>query len=844
MLLLLSCTNISLNAQEVEELKPVIELLKQLEKEEGVRFSYNRKRIKNIQCPVPLQSKNFEQTLGLIQEQCGLRFFVIDERYIAVTTSDEKISSLCGTLIDTATGTPLAGASVTTSEYQIPTGASGRFTIPAVSSNEKISIYYQGFKVKELIVSDFNSETDCEQIFVEPIFNFLPTVELNAYLTKGISRSTEGTVSISDTNFEIIPSLVEPDVLKIAQILPGVESFSETASGINIRGGTPDQSLLLWDDMRMYQTGHFFGLISAFNPNLTRNVNIYKNGTHPRYGSTVSGVISMVSDNDVPEEVNGSVAVDFTSLNGFTKIPLAEKLALHLSGRTSINTGLGNPVYNQFFDRVFQNTVITDLDSNAELGLRSTDEAFNFYDINGKLIWDLSRKDKLTYSFLTIFNKLEFTERFTGETSLRRNDSELKQRTSQNGLHWERQWSTSFRSKLLLGGTQFVNNRGIQDVDSGNLRTEGNEVDEFTLKADVFYTLSDEISIQAGYHLINTDIGYSNSPFETSEVFTQDNSINSNAVFINSKVKLFNRNTMITGGLRFTQYDLDNSSYIEPRVNLFQRLTNTISLSASYERKNQAIFTRLQNQDNVLGVQNERWLIADGNNNPILESSQLSFGASYKANRWILSAEAFSKEISGLNTSNQGFRNQLAEINLIGDNTVQGIEMSVNHKTDNLNAWLSYTYLDNEYEFASFAPLNFPANLNVRHTVGMAISYSWKSFLYSLGTSYHSGIPYTKLVEGNEVVVTDGVASLNFEDPNGETLKEFVRTDFSAQYTFRLDQDFTAEINLGLLNVFNRRNLLETYYLLEENENGEYEASKVEQFSLGFTPNLSLRVLF
>ena len=842
--LLLSFPFNSVHSQNTESGPSILQTIKKLERKFDVRFSYNRKQLKKISCTYSTETETLKEALDGLRLECGLQFFMIDKRYIAIRTQGDEVISVCGTLIDTATGAPLAGASIVTSAIQIPTGAAGRFSITSISASEKISVYYQGFKVRELIASEVAGTDDCKQVFIEQIFNFLPTVELTAYLTKGISRSTEGTVSISDSNFEIIPSLVDTDVLKIAQILPGVDSFSETASEINIRGGNEDQSLLLWDDMRMYQTGHFFGLISAFNPNLTRNVNIYKNGTHPRFGTTVSGVISMTSDNDITEAVDGSVSIDFTSLNGFAKIPLNEKLAFHVSGRTSINTGLGNPVYNQFFDRVFQNTVITDLNTDTELGLRSTDEAFNFYDLNAKLIWTPTEKDLLSYSFLTIYNKLEFTERFTGETSLLRNDSELKQRTLLNSVLWERNWSSKLRSKIMVGGTDYANNRGIQDIDSERLKTENNEIDEFALKADVFYTVNTDISFEGGYHRTKTSIDFSESPFETAEFFTTNQELTSDVLYLNGKVKLFNKNTMVSAGVRFTQFDLENTSFTEPRINLFQRLNDDFSLTASYETKNQPVFARTQVEDNLLGLANQRWLIANPEVSPILESSQVSAGASYKSNHWVISLEAFRKEIDGLNTLNLGYRNQLSGVSSLGTNDIDGIEFSINHKTENLNAWFSYTYLDNQLEFSELSTPSFRSKLDISHTFNMAASYSWNDFLFSVGMFYHSGIPFTIPVAGEEVIIDEGIAFINFDSPNEATLREYIRADFSAAYNFRLDQNFNGEINVGLLNLFDRQNLLDTYYILENDLNGNAEINKVEQFSLGFTPNVALRLLF
>ena len=99
---------------------------------------------------------------------------------------------------------------------------------------------------------------------------------LYKFLTTGLIKQQDGSITLNIEDFGILPGLIEPDILQTVQALPGIKSIDETVSDINIRGGTNDQNLILWDGIKMYQSGHFFGLISAFNPHLTDKVTIIK----------------------------------------------------------------------------------------------------------------------------------------------------------------------------------------------------------------------------------------------------------------------------------------------------------------------------------------------------------------------------------------------------------------------------------------------------------------------------------------------------------------------------------------------------------------------------------------
>ncbi|MBT8376980.1 MAG: Plug domain-containing protein, partial [Bacteroidia bacterium] len=120
----------------------------------------------------------------------------------------------------------------------------------------------------------------------------LNEVVIENYLTRGLSKNVDGKIRIATQDFNILPGLTEPDILQTIQSLPGVISVDERISNINIRGGTNDQNLILFEGIKMYQSGHFFGLISAFYPYLAEETNVSKNGTSAKYGDGVSGVIT------------------------------------------------------------------------------------------------------------------------------------------------------------------------------------------------------------------------------------------------------------------------------------------------------------------------------------------------------------------------------------------------------------------------------------------------------------------------------------------------------------------------------------------------------------------------
>ncbi|HLT53770.1 MAG TPA: Plug domain-containing protein, partial [Flavobacteriaceae bacterium] len=179
----------------------------------------------------------------------------------------------------------------------------------------------------------------------------LQEIVVTNYLTSGISLNNNGQIVLKPEKFGILPGLTEPDVLQTIQALPGVMSVDETISNINIRGGTHDQNLILWDGIKMYQSGHFFGMISAFNPYLTKDVEVSKNGTSAQYGDGISGVIDMQNADVLNHKFKAGLGINLIHADGFAKVPLTKNTEVQLSLRRSVTDLFTTPTYDAYFKR-------------------------------------------------------------------------------------------------------------------------------------------------------------------------------------------------------------------------------------------------------------------------------------------------------------------------------------------------------------------------------------------------------------------------------------------------------------------------------------------------------------
>src|SRR5690606_9730357 len=173
---------------------------------------------------------------------------------------------------------------------------------------------------------------------------------------------------------------------------------------------------------------------------------------------------------------------------------------------------------------------------------------------------------------------------------------------------------------------------------------------------------------------------------------------------------------------------------------------------------------------------------------------------------------------------------------------VKGLEFLINKKTTKYSTWLSYTISKNEYTFNDLDPNNFPNNLDVRHSLSCAGTYTLNKFKFAIGINWHTGKPFTEPVEGNEVIETNNDNLINYQTPNSSTLPHYFRADFSSTYSFNLGNSTKGTLVLAVLNILNKKNTLDTYYRLTDPEGTEIQT--VENVSLGITPNVSFRVFF
>lgn len=665
---------------------------------------------------------------------------------------------------------------------------------------------------------------------------YLEEVVVTNYLTKGISKTNNGAIAVDAKAFDILPGLIEPDVLQIVQNLPGIISVDERISNINVRGGTNDQNLILYEGIRMYQSGHFFGLISAFNPYLSDEIRVAKNGTSALFGNGVSSTISIKNSNTVDNKFNGGLGANLLSVDGFAKIPLNKKMELQVSARRSFTDVLASTTYDAYFDRIFRDSELNA--SNNINTVLALDERFLFYDLNTKFLYDIDETSKLRINLLNIYNNLDYNQIFTNSNN---EFQEVRSTLNQVSYGFSTSYSKEFNDDISASAQLYYSNYDLDaqnnDITNDQLLTQENKVEDYGLRIDISQNVDNNTEIRGGYQF--NEVAVTNFEDVSNPDFTSlvKEIIRTHAFFGETERYSKSRNTYIRLGARISYFEKLKELVIEPRFAFNQKISNDIRLEILGELKSQSITQVIDLQQDFFGIEKRRWQLSNLDDVPLIRSQQISLGVSYNQNNLLVSLEGYYKNVDDITAQSQGFQNQFQFANDIGSYTITGLDFLVNKRFNNFSTWLSYTLSNNDYKFDNINDGNaFPNTVDLTHVANASLTYNLDNFKIGIGFNWHSGRAYSKPSD----VQNNANSVIEYSNPNGSRLPDYFRADISAIYKFEFMKGVKTEIGASVWNMFNQTNIINRYYTFDADD----AIIEIDNRSLKFTPNLSFRANF
>ena len=810
--------------QNIGTVRPLEEVLTIIQQQHGIRFNYDPEVIREISCIEPDPLSSLEQILTWLEEETGLLVNRLSDNFVSIRPGFIRV---CGYLRDTETNEPVAFATIKAGDKSTVTDEKGYFEVQQAASDSVI-VHHLSYFERKLNLS--NTTKDCPVILMDPNQLILPEVVLSDYLIAGINKLNNGSFKIDFDEFTILPGLTDSDVLQSIQAFPGILSVNETVSNINIRGGSHDQNLIQWDGIKMYQSGHFFGLISMYHPQITQNVSLRKNGTPTRATDGVSGTIEMNTDQKLNQQLSGNVGITFTDVNGFVDIPTGKNSSVQVAARKSISDLIKTPTYSEYFDRISQNTEI-DSDSGT---LVNSNVKFDFLDGSIRWLFNPSARDKIRLNLIYTKNELVFNENALIDSQQVSRESSLDQTSFGGGVSYQRIWSKRHKTTVNAYESDYKLKAINVNILQNQRFLQENKVSETGAGLISDYDLKNRLHWQNGYQFFETKV--TNLDDVDNPVYRKlvGAVIRAHAAFSELSWISKNQQTNLSLGGRLNYLEKFEKLIPEPRFMLNHWLSENWNLELLAEYKHQYTSQIINFQNDFLGIEKRRWQLSDNDTIPIIIGKQISMGVSFSKNGWLVNNVVFYKHVDGISSQSQGFQNQFEFVKSAGSYIARGVDLLVRKQFSFLNGWLSYSFLDSQYTFDEFDDSAFPSNFDITHSISLGLTYNRSPLLLSAGLNWHTGKPTTR----PQSVLLDG--QITYQSPNSDRLDDYLRLDLSAIYQIKRNNTNRAEFGFSIWNLLDRDNPISNFYNLDQ----QNEPREVVQHSLGFTPNMLARFYF
>ncbi len=699
-----------------------------------------------------------------------------------VTLNGYVRDSLSGELIIGATITINGqGKGVTSNQY-------GFYSITLDSGTYRISITHVSYQQK---ITEFSFDADMSfnfDLFPKTSAISEVVVYANRRRDANVKNAEMGRIDLSTTRIKNIPAFMgEVDILKAIQLLPGVRNAGEGNAGFYVRGGGPDQNLIMLDDAVVYNTGHLFGFFSIFNSDAIKNISLIKGGMPAQYGGRLSSVldVAMKDGNMNTFQVDGGIGLIASRLSLQGPI-VKNKASFMVSARRTYIDAIVKPFVKKTSD--FYGS------------------GYFFYDLNAKVNYKFSEKDRLYLS--GYFGRDVF-------------DFNNVQRSFRSNIPWGNstatlRWNHVFNKRLFANTTAVYNNYKFKfEAAQNNFELSlASGIRDINLKTDFDYYPSPQHKIKFGglytYHKFIPNIL---SGKQDSVIFKPNNETvkyaSEFAAYIQDDWELSDK-IKINYGVRWTAFTqigpytkyvrdvdgnkLDSTVYksfepvktyggLEPRITIRYALNDATSIKAAVNRNYQYIHL-VSNAGSTLPT--DLWVPSTYLVKPQL-SWQYTAGLfkNFADNEYETSVEVYYKEMKNQIEYSEGYTpslNDPEEEFVFGDGWSYGAEFFINKTRGKLNGWIGYTL---SWTHRKFPEINggetYPARYDRRHDMSIVTNYEpgkkWKfGAVFVYGTGAATTMP-------ERFYIIEGVLTQEYSRVNQYRLAPYHRLDLSATYT-------------------------------------------------------------
>jgi len=766
--------------------------------------------------------------------------------FICTGAMAQQKTTISGRISEKGSGETLIGVNIYVPSLKTGTASNAYgFYSLTLSLTEPVEIVfsYIGYQSQSMWINP--GQVVEKDLILDPSIKLSEVVIEGNAIEKISDVSQMSSISLPVENVKNIPALLgEKDVFKALQLMPGVQKGNEGSSGLYVRGGGPDQNLIILDDATVYNANHLFGFFSLFNGDALKSIELIKGGFPARYGGRLSSVVEMNMKDGNREKLSGEGGIGIISSRLTLEGPiLKNKASFLVSGRRTYIDVLARPFMS------------------SGTGVAG----YYFYDLNAKLNYEFDRKNRLFISGYFGRDKFQFKENGLSTSS----NSLFKA-----GLFWENatatvRWNHVFSNRLFSNASLILSNYKLtifeeEEYDSSFFRLDySSGIRDLGLKYDFTFYPTANHTIR--YGLLSTWHRFKPSAVviemsSTNEYTSEINSIHTleNALYIEDdwKWNLWRGNI----GVRVNNFISDSCHYIypEPRVAFAYMLTETSSLKASWTLMNQSVHLL---SSTGMGLPTDLWVPSTKNLKP-QRAWQAALGyARDLPDGFALTIEGYYKKSDDVIGYREGASfmmiddptdaNQFSwEDNItVGQSWSYGGEILLQKRTGNWTGWIGYTLSWTQLQFDELnSGEKFFAKYDRRHDISVVNMYKInKEFTLSCVWVFSSGNALNLPTETYNAIPSDVSTDsypywfTEYYGPkNSFRLKPYHRLDIGLQHHQQREKsEHTWEI--GLYNAYSRHNPY-FYFVDSDYVTGNNQLKQVSLFPM--IPSFSYSIKF
>ncbi|MFC2130881.1 TonB-dependent receptor domain-containing protein [Bacteroidota bacterium] len=700
------------------------------------------------------------------------------------------------------------------------TNRAGYFSVSGIKDGEiTVRITSLGFRKKEVKINFKPGESVRRSFLLEP--TEIMTDEVSVIAEREVEKRQ---ISISKVNIPIkqIKEMRiggEADVFRAIQMLPGVLTSSQISSGLYVRGGSPDQNLVLLDGTTVYNPSHLFGFFSAFNSDAIKDVELIKGGYPAEYGSRLSAVLNIAQKDGNRKEFEGVASLGVISSKLMLEGPIGNG-SWFISGR-----------------RTYLDLVMDLMEEDVENPFPD----IGFYDLNAKITQDLSENDFLCFSAFYSNDKFGYDNQGLEMGMGMGNRAAV--------LKWTHVFGDNLFSTVNLSASRYVNNMEQILSDSYTMGIE-NSITDFTLKAGLEWFTTDKLTLKTGLEVNKYRFHYYQNftgADTTAEEGTNTGMLSDFKIFDYVYAGYLQANYQITelmslqGGFRLSYWDLSEQLNHDPRLALRYQIFENLAVKASYGIFHQ--YLKLSGFENFSLF--DTWLATDNTVDPSKSTHYIISFETSPIENFNLNFDFYYKDL--LNISEQKSISleavNVSELFFSGNGEAYGFEVFLQKKTGNFVGWVGYGF---GHVTATFDSINggkeFNPKYDRRHDFKIVGNYritdSWDiggSFVFQSGQSYTGASSMFRIILPGQ---TYGFNTVVPSQKYGLRLPNSHQLNLNASYKFTMF-GLPSRAILDIFNVYGRRDILSRTYEYTD------EGTKTKDIELlPMIPTVSIEVKF